>query len=372
MMQFSKISEEAIAELRSRIGKPVQRVTLPTFTEINSDAARLFSIAIGDNNPLWTDPDYAAKTRWQTPLAPPSILYSTDNVVSGAVEGLPSVHAMYSGTDWQWFGPVKLGTKINTKSTLKAMVEHQTRFAGRAFQQIYTTEFFDQTGAKIAAADSWCFRTERDTARVEGTKYHGVNESPVVYSDEDIRGFAEQYRQEKPRGAEKLLWNTVDEGDIVPPLLKGPYTVTAAVGFMQAWGAYTIRNHRMAWQYYDRHPKLAPPNANNVPEPPVRVHWDPEFANRVGVPGAYDFGPERIAWVSHMLTDWMGDEGVLRKLNVQIRRHNVVGDVVWCRGKVVGKRMEDGVGVVTCEVWGENQNGELSVKGTAEVELPLI
>ena len=138
-MQFSKISEEAIAELRSRIGKPIQRVTLPTFTEINADAARLFSIAIGDNNPLWTDPAYAAKTRWQTPLAPPSILYSTDNVVSGAVEGLPSVHAMYSGTDWQWFGPVKLGTKINTKSTLKAMVEHQTRFAGRAFQQIYTT-----------------------------------------------------------------------------------------------------------------------------------------------------------------------------------------------------------------------------------------
>jgi hypothetical protein len=251
------------------------------------------------------------------------------------------------------------------------MVEHQTRFAGRAFQQIYTTEFFDQTGAKIAEADSWCFRTERDTARAEGTKYHGVSEKPVVYSDEDIRGFAEQYRQEKPRGRDKLLWSSVQEGDILPPLLKGPYTVTGAVAFMQAWGAYTIRNHRMAWQYYDRHPRLAPPNDNNVPEPPVRVHWDNEFARRVGVPGAYDFGPERIAWMSHMLTDWIGDDGFLRKLDIQIRRHNVVGDIVWCRGKVVGKRMEDGRGIVDCEVWGENQNGELSVKGSAEVELPV-
>ncbi len=90
-LSFSKISDEAVAELRSRIGKPVQRVTLATFTEINADAARHFAYAIGDNNPLWLDPDYAAATRWQTRLAPAAILYSTDNVASGAVEGLPGV-----------------------------------------------------------------------------------------------------------------------------------------------------------------------------------------------------------------------------------------------------------------------------------------
>ena len=370
-MKFSKISDEAVEELRSRIGKPVQRVTLPTFTEINADAARHFAFAIGDDNPLWLDAEYAASTRWKNLLAPPSILYSTDNVVSGAVEGLPSVHAMYSGTNWKWFEPIRVGTKMKTSSTLQGMVEHQTRFAGRAFQQIYMTEFFDQHGTKLAEAESWCFRTERDTAREEGTKYHHSNEKPVVYTDAEIREFAAQYMQERPLGKERRLWENVREGDLLPPLLKGPYTVTAAVAFMQAWGAYTIRNHRMAWQYYDRHPKLAPPNDNNVPEPPVRVHWDNEFAKRVGVPGAYDFGPERIAWVSQMLTDWIGDDGFLRRLDVQIRRHNVVGDIVWCRGKVVGKRMEDGRAIVECEVWGENQNGELSVKGTAEVELPL-
>jgi hypothetical protein len=162
----------------------------------------------------------------------------------------------------------------------------------------------------------------------------------------------------------------VEPGDLITPLLKGPYTVTAAVAFMQAWGSYAIRNHRIAWQYYDRHPKLAPPNENNVPEPPVRVHWDNDFARRVGVPGAYDFGPERITWMSHMLTDWMGDDGFLRRLKIQIRRHNPVGDLVWCRGRVVGKRVEDGKGIVACELWAENQNGELSVKGAAEVELP--
>ena len=116
--------------------------------------------------------------------------------------------------------------------------------------------------------------------------------------------------------------------------------------------------------------EVAPPNENNVPEPPVRVHWDNAFARKVGVPAAYDFGPERICWMSHMLTDWQGDDGFLRRLRIEVRRHNCVGDIVWCRGKVVDKRIVDGQAVVDCEVWAENQTGELSVKGIAEIELP--
>ena len=369
-MSFSKITDEAIAELRSRIGKPITRVTLPFYKEINTDAARQFAYAIGDDNPLWTDPEYAAATRWKMQLAPPTILYSTDNVASGAVEGLAGVHAMFAGTDWRWFEPIRVGTKMRTVATLTDMVEHQTRFAGRSFQQIYRIEFYDQDNTKLAEADSWCFRTERDTARESGTKYEKALQDMHRSTDEEIKSYFEQYRQEKPRGREKRLWGDVKVGDTIDPVLKGPYTVTSAVCFMQAWGNYAVKNHRLAFQYYDRHPKLAPPNQQNVPEPPVRVHWDNDFARSVGVPAAYDFGPERVAWISHMLTDWMGDDGFLRRLNTQIRRHNPVGDAVWCTGTVTGKTIENGRHLVQCDVLGKNQTGELSIKGTAEVELP--
>jgi acyl dehydratase len=369
-MGFSKITDEAVAELRGRIGKPITRVTQPFYREINGDAARHFAFAIGDDNPLWTDPDYAARTRWGAQLAPPAILYSTDNVVSGAVEGLAGVHAMFAGTNWRWFEPIRVGTKMRTVATLKDMVEHDTRFAGRSFQQIYRVEFFDQHDTKLAEADSWCFRTERDTARESGTKYDKALEEMHVSSEQEIERYFEQYRREKPRGGQKRLWNDVHLGDAIGPILKGPYTVTSAVCFMQAWGSYAVRNHRLAYQYYDRHKKLAPRNQQNVPEPPVRVHWDNEFARTVGVPAAYDFGPERVAWLSHMLTDWMGDDGFLRELNTQIRRHNPVGDAVWCSGKVTGKTIDGGRHLVQCEVIGTNQKGELSIKGTAEVELP--
>ena len=369
-MGFSKITDEAIAELRSRIGKPITRVTQPYYREINGDAARHFALAIGDDNPLWTDPDYGKGTRWGAQLGPPTMLYSTENTVSGAVEGLAGVHAMFAGTDWRWHEPIRVGTTMRTVATLKDMVEHQTRFAGRSFQQIYHIEFFDQHDKRLAEADSWCFRTERDTARESGTKYDKALEEMYVSSEAEIERYFEQYRQEKPRGAVKRLWKDVKVGDAIDPVLKGPYTVTSAVCFMQAWGNYAVRNHRQAFMYYDRHKKLAPRNQQNVPEPPVRVHWDNDFARTVGVPAAYDFGPERVAWLSHMLTDWMGDDGFLRRLNTQIRRHNPVGDAVWCNGTVTGKTVDGDRHLVQCEVIGANQTGALSIKGYAEVELP--
>lgn len=67
----------------------------------------------------------------------------------------------------------------------------------------------------------------------------------------------------------------------------------------------------------------------------------------------------------------MGDDGFLRRLNIQVRRHNLVGDTVWITGKVVGLDAEGaGSGVVQCEIEGRNQDGHLSASGTAEVVLP--
>lgn len=370
-MAHSQITDDALNALRAKIGKPISRTTLPFYTEINIDAARRFGFAIGDDNPLWHDPDYARKSTWGAPLAPPCILYSTDNVVSGAVEGLPGVHAMFSGTNWTWHTPIPIGAHIHTECVLKDLTVRTTRFAGRAVQQTYKVSFFDQNQTLLAEADSWCFRTERDTARERGDKYEEELYQPYRYSDADIERFSNHYLSEAPRGTKPRFWEDVEVGDAVGPILKGPYTVTAAVAFMQAWGSYAIQNHRQAWKYYARHPKLANPNENNVPEPPVRVHWSQEFAREVGVPGAYDFGPERISWLSHLMTDWIGDSGFLKHLNIEIRGHNLVGDATWCKGKVSRKDRVGDEGLVECQLVAENQHGTVTSLGTAIARLPL-
>ena len=49
------------------------------------------------------------------------------------------------------------------------------------------------------------------------------------------------------------------------------------------------------------------------------------MALKVGAPDAYDYGPERCSWMSHAITNWIGDDGMLHKLYCEIRRHNPDG-----------------------------------------------
>jgi hypothetical protein len=67
----------------------------------------------------------------------------------------------------------------------------------------------------------------------------------------------------------------------------------------------------------------------------------------------------------------MGDDGFLRNMYVELRRFNVVGDTTWCKGRVTGKRDENGEKLVDLEIWGENQRQEITTKGTAVVRLPF-
>jgi hypothetical protein len=94
------------------------------------------------------------------------------------------------------------------------------------------------------------------------------------------------------------------------------------------------------------------------------------MARDVGMPGGYDVGPQRISWMGQLMTNWMGDDGFLRKLSVSVRRPNIFGDVSWCKANIVDKRMEDGACLVDLELSVENQLGEITAKGTAVVELP--
>jgi len=77
-----------------------------------------------------------------------------------------------------------------------------------------------------------------------------------------------------------------------------------------------------------------------------------------------------VAWLGHVATNWMGNDGQLRRLSAQVRRHNLIGDVTWCRGVVTAKREEGGQAVVDIELSAENQRREITAKGTATVALP--
>jgi len=368
---FPKITDNGLDELRERIGQKIGATAEPWCYEATRDNIRHYAHGIGDDNPLWCDPDYAAKTKYGGIIALPSFLFSTSRIVSGYVGGLPGVHAMWSGADWEWHKPVKRNDTIRTEAYLKDLIEHQTRFAGRAVQQIYHVDFFNQEGDKVAEADSWCFRTERDHAREQGSKYKEVRlRAPRRYSTEEIQEAYKLYAKEEVRGSTPRYWEDVKEGEALPVMFKGPMTVTGFIAYAQGWGGLYIRANKLAWKLIDAHPGVGITNRFGIPDVPERVHWEEDFALEVGAPGAYDYGPERTSWLTHHLTNWMGDDGFLRKAHCKIRRHNPEGDMLFIKGYVKRKFIENGRHLVEISQEAHNQDDELSVIGSGLVELP--
>lgn len=369
--RFARITDEALDDLRARINVPIENTAEPWCYEATRDNIRHYAHGIGDDNPLWCDPAYAAKTRFGDVIAPPSFLFATSRIVSGYVGGIPGVHAMWAGADWRWRKPVLRNQAITTRAWLKDLIEHDTKFAGRAIQQIYHVEFFNPEGEQVAECDSWCFRTDRDAAREEGVKYQELRRRPApVYTDEQLERAYKLYRAEEIRGATPRYFEDVAVGEALPTMAKGPMTVTGFIAFAQGWGGLYIRANKLAWRLADAHPGLGIKNRFGIPDCPERVHWEPEFALMVGAPGAYDYGPERCSWLTHHLTNWMGDDGFLRSATCKIRRHNPEGDMLFIDGKVVRKFEQDGRALVEIEQSAHNQDGELSVVGSGIVELP--
>jgi hypothetical protein len=71
------------------------------------------------------------------------------------------------------------------------------------------------------------------------------------------------------------------------------------------------------------------------------------------------------------VTNWIGDDGLLHRLSCEIRRHNPEGDTLFIRGTVTGKYAnDDGRKYVEFALVAENQDGDLSVRGTAVAQLP--
>ncbi len=364
------ITDAEVERLRSKLGSKVEIAEPPYLTEVTRDAIRHWAWATGDRNPLYLDETHAGRSRYGGLIAPPAMLYAFNRMSIGYRGGLPGVHAMFGGTWWRWHHPIRLGSRISTEVIFKELTELPSNFAGRMFKQVSLVRFRDERGNVLADADAWGMRVGRSEARERG-KYKPLEQVRPHYTPERLAEISKLYRQEVPRANQTLWWDDVEVGSELPMIVRGPYTATCAVAFEQAWGGLFIWAHGYWSEYLERHPAAGLGNSYGIPEPPEAVHWDTALARSVGVPEAYDYGPERVSWMATMLTNWIGDEGFLSELYCEVRRFNLVGDTTFCRGRVSGKTAaEDTRGVVQIDVEARDQREEITAKGWAKVLLP--
>ena len=72
--EFVGINEAALDDLRKRIGVKIENTLEPWCYEATRDNIRHYAHGIGDDNPLWCDPDYGTKSRWEGVIAPPPLV----------------------------------------------------------------------------------------------------------------------------------------------------------------------------------------------------------------------------------------------------------------------------------------------------------
>ena len=93
------------------------------------------------------------------------------------------------------------------------------------------------------------FRTDRDIAREQGTKYTDARERGVEQlTDDQLAEWGKLYANEEVRGATPRYWEDVNVGDELPRMMTGPMTVTGFICYAQGWGGLYIRANKMAWK----------------------------------------------------------------------------------------------------------------------------
>lgn len=375
-----KLKDEDIDRARLLLGIYVAEEGDSYITEASPTSMRNYANGIGDDNPLFCDPEYGARTRWGAQIAPPSM----SEVIARSMYGDPlpadlakatkgvfrGVHVFVSGTEKFFYRPIYSGDSLHIFSGEEDVVVKPSQFSDRTVTRFMGRVRVNQKGEVVFSQRLRSILAERSVAVKKG-KYMKIE--PTVYTDEDLAKIDEIYAKEQRRGAEPRYFEDVEVGEALPDMVKGPLLVTHVIAYHG--GGYGMRDFGLfGSRLWHKNRKRIPPfyikNDQGIPDVAQRVHWDIEWAKAIGNPMPYDYSAMREAWFNHYLTDWAGDDGWVYRQYDEMRKFNYIGDTQFLKGQVVAKRVEDDRFYVDLVVEMTNQRGEKTSLGEATVLLP--
>jgi acyl dehydratase len=374
------ITEADIERARRQIGVAKFSYNKPYNAVASQDVLSHFAWACGDDNPLWHDRAYGAKTRWRDQIAFPLFLHSTgtnltpkpDASDKALFKGLfRGVGKYYTGVAWTWWRPLYPDERLYVERvTSDIKVNENSSFSGGiSVTEVYRDIWVDRSGIPVGRREESYLSAEREGSKKAG-RYADIKRQS--YAQDDIAGIDATYAAEQRRGREKRFWDDVRIGDTLTPVAKGPLTMVDIIAMHMGLGLSSsgIGPLRYNWRQRSRMPAFYVADAYGVPDVVQRVHWDHDRATELGLPTSYDYGQMRTSWLIHLVTNWMGDDAWLWNLDCQSRAFNFMGDTTICTGEVADKRIEGPHHVVELKLAGTNQRGEITSPGTAKVILP--
>lgn len=362
-----RITDEALAKYKERVGMKFPVTNL--FNQyVNPDSIRHYVDGIGDVNPLYKDEEYAKRTAYRSLVAPPSWLYSV--FPTWVLQGLPGVHGFHSGNEWEIYLPIYNGDVITPEATFTGFEEKKGEFAGRYIMEYQEARYFNQRKELVAKAKTWAVRAERKAARDTG-KYSKI-QIPHPWTEEELHSLEEEILNEEIRGSQVRYWEDVQIGEGLRPVIKGPLGMTDMIAYCAGASPVMLIAHGASLRYYRKHPAWAVrDNDTSAWEPVYSVHYNKSVAKAAGLPYPYDVGAQRHCWLFHLLTNWVGDDGWIKKNYAEYRKFVYLSDAIRLIGKVTEKYIdEEGEYCVKIETHGINQRGEDTMPGHSVLVLP--
>jgi acyl dehydratase len=380
-----RITDESVDLMRRRIGFPnptlrTGAIDEPWNLSCTDDAVRRFALCIGDDNPLFTRPDYARNTRWGGVIAPPAFEKSMGinrnpvmdpdeaKVTSKALRG---VQLYYSGGENFYYAPIMEGTTLYRSKYVKAVDDKQSEFSGRSVIVSNGLCLWDQDDRVKVDGVDWFVHAERKQRSEKTDKY--AREEPAFYTDEQLAEIEQAYDDEYRRGADTLWFEDAAPGAALPKMVKGPLTVTDLISLHMGagWLVYGNWPNRLAYENRKQLRGFYSRDEYNAWDTVQRVHWDKDLAQKVGVRMMYDIGPVRQFHLSNFLTNYAGDDGWIYRIRYEFRRFNYMGDVTWLTGEITEARIDENLGpLIEVSVAGTNQRGTENIRADATILLP--
>lgn len=340
--------------------------------EAGLDAVRHYAWGLGDRNPLYWDPNYAAGSAHGRVIAPPTFLATAfDAVACVGFEGFQPVQA---GVDWIFKRPVRIGERL----VADAVLGESRLLSGKQTPWFAVQEVDVVYSAMTTAGKEEVGRALGKTYQLPTRGAGGLSYEPrrPVWTEDQLMSIWSDVEAEHRTGAAPRLAARVKPGDTLPKVVKGPLSSVDMIAYYAGCiGSPGYKAAEIGW-LYKKWAREAPENLpSNIAtwyfsalSLPSVGHLVSDAGEAVGMPGAYANGLQMIGWAAHCLTNWGGDLSFLTRLDAQLLRPVVFGDVVWISGEVQSVDAE--TGSVDIAVEGHNQLEERVIRARARMLLP--
>ncbi len=352
---------ESATSLRERldefVGKPVGSSSSSRAPDpVNQPMIRHWVAAFEDHNPIYTEPERAARSRFGGIVAPPLMLQTwtmatpritgiaerggspVESEGGGALSMLDEagfVGTLASNSEFEIERYLHLGEVVSSNTIMESISDEKKTRLGPGHFVTWVTTFQDELGGVVGRQRFRVFKFRPRAAESEQAARSAVAGSDRLAGGEATHAPRHQDGRDSVPSADAIVavgpaplsWEQIHVGDELAPL---EVNVTATVIVA---GAIATRDF-------------------------MPVHHDRDYANAQGAPDIFMNIISSNAYCSRFLTNWAGPDTMLHRVSIRLGVPVFPGSTLTFTGTVTGMSRDGDAGTVEVEFRASTELGD--------------